>query len=189
MADNWLTCDYCGKSFKDKSFFAGDKAFGKSVADLYGVSIIGDIAHAGARATGHARHFCCEKCKREYEEEHGAELAEKAAAKEEKDRIAKAASDERYAEAKRKEAEFKEHLRSIQIKSFSEDEANYQQEMSSFLFDFESCVNEDKGYKQFKIYKERLEKEMQNLKNSNPDKYQKINAQYQVSLEKCKKVL
>ena len=64
----YQTCDWCGNQYKVKGFAADAATLGGTLTKGglgLGVALFKGVARAAGK-----RHFCSEKCKREYEAEH-----------------------------------------------------------------------------------------------------------------------
>jgi|GEM_PF-2865498 len=97
-------------------------------------------------------------------------------------RTAQKAEEERIAAA-----ELKALLDGIRDTEFSDDENEFLKEMTAFLTDMETDVKSKNGYKKYKAYKQRLEKELKVLQRSNDKRYDTIKADCDETFAKCKK--
>lgn len=97
-------------------------------------------------------------------------------------RTAQKAEEERIAAA-----ELKALLDGIRDTEFSDDENEFLKEMTAFLTDMETDVKSKNGYKKYKAYKQRLEKELKVLQRSNDKRYDTIKADCDEAFAKCKK--
>ncbi|UTC63461.1 hypothetical protein E4O05_06145 [Treponema sp. OMZ 787] len=95
----------------------------------------------------------------------------------------RAAAEEERIEA----AELKALLDGIRDTEFSTDESEFVKEMTVFLTDMEDSIKSKNGYKKYKAYKQRLEKELKVLQRSNDKRYDTIKADCDEAFAKCKK--
>jgi len=91
------------------------------------------------------------------------------------------------AEKKLAAAELKASLEDIRDIEFSDDKTEFLKEITAFLADMEVDIRLKHGYKKYKVYKQRIEKELKVLQRSNDANYEPIKADCDAVLARCKR--
>lgn len=179
MSGDILTCDWCGKKFyKKRGLFTADAGGFLDDASQAGLGALVKLGKAAAKSASGRKDYCSEECRRAAEGSGGSGGGGSAEAIREAQR-----AEEKRIEA----AEFKALLDGIRDTEFSDDENEFVKEMTAFLTDMEDSIKSKNGYKKYKAYKQRLEKELKVLQRSNDKRYDTIKADCDEAFAKCKK--
>lgn len=180
MSGDVLTCDWCGKKFyKKRGLFTADAGGFLDDASQAGLGALVKLGKAAAKSASGRKDYCSEECRRAAE---GSGGSRGGGGNAEAIRAAQKAEEERIAAA-----ELKALLDGIRDTEFSDDENEFLKEMTAFLTDMETDVKSKNGYKKYKAYKQRLEKELKVLQRSNDKRYDTIKADCDEAFAKCKK--
>lgn len=176
-------CAVCGRKYwQESSGLAKFTGVSGAAEDLSNAAFLGagvKLLRAGAKAASGKKDICPD-CRRQGHSENSVGGGGSGYSSEDADR----------AESKRKAAVHKEAIRDVKNYEFPEDDREFNRAVNNFCDDYCECsggLMADRDYK--KTYKQRAERELKFLKDSNPAHFDKFNELWEEASATMKKKL